>query len=216
MKRMRLVVPTLAVVLFLFVGNALAVHEGFAVRYRKALYDQNVQEMVFLIERNTDMVPGTVRRLVDEALAPGVAEKDMKDNIYVAESMAAEYKKITGDVAPLKDARTRIFESRLAPVTESAAVGGIHVVTAATTADVENVFIPGNIVIKKGETVRWVNGDTVPHLLASMPVIGAQGIFSPRILPGESWEYTFDKAGEYYYICFIHKVMYGKVTVVGK
>ena len=68
--------------------------------------------------------------------------------------------------------------------------------------------------IKKGEVVRWVNNDNVAHLLASMHVIGEQGIFSPRVAPGNSWEYRFDKAGEYYYICFIHKVMYGKVTVV--
>lgn len=214
MKRMRFVISALALMFFFVVSNAFAVHEGFAVRYRKALYDQNVQEMVYLIERNAEAVPGEVRQLVDEALAPGVSKEDMKDNIYVAESMAAEYKKITGDIAPLKDAKTRIFESKLAPVTESAVVDGVHIVNAATTADVVNVFIPGNIVIKKGETVRWVNSDNVPHLLASMPVIGVQGIFSPRITPGEAWEYKFDKPGDYYYICFIHKVMYGKVTVV--
>jgi hypothetical protein len=31
---------------------------------------------------------------------------------------------------------------------------------------------------------------------------------------GDTWEYTFNEPGEYFYICFIHRAMIGKITVV--
>ena len=214
MKKVSLVIPAL-VFIFLFLTNAaLATHEPFVIRYGAALDQQNVEEMTFLIKKNKEAVPREVRLLIDEALAPGVTDKERMEKIYLAESMATEYKNITGDAEPLKQAKTKVFESELDPVSESVAVDGAHTIQATSVAGARNVFIPGNIVIKKGEVVRWVNNDNVAHLLASMHVIGEQGIFSPRVAPGNSWEYRFDKAGEYYYICFIHKVMYGKVTVV--
>ena len=214
MKKISLVIPALAFIFLFLTGTALATHEPFVIRYSTALDQQNVEEMTFLIKKNKEAVPKEVRLLIDEALAPGVTDKERMEKIYLAESMATEYKNITGDVLPLKEAKTRVFESGLDPVSESAAVNGVHTIQATSIAGAKNVFLPGNIVIKKGETVKWVNGDNVAHLLASMYVIGEQGIFSPRVVPGNSWEYRFDKAGEYYYICFIHKVMYGKVTVV--
>ena len=33
------------------------------------------------------------------------------------------------------------------------------------------------------------------------------------IEPGQSWDHTFHSPGEYYYVCFSHKVMYGKIVV---
>lgn len=216
MKKVSLVNQALAVVFFFLTGTALAIaiDEGFVAGYSKALNEQNVPEMALLVENNREAVPVEVRRLIAEAFGPGVTDKERDEKIYLAESIAAEYWNITGDVRPLKEAKTRVFESRIDPVSESASVDGVHVIQATSAGGVKNVFLPGNIVIKKGETVMWVNSDNVAHLLASMSVIGEQGIFSPSIAPGESWQYRFDKAGEYYYICFIHKVMYGKVTVV--
>lgn len=214
MKKIYLGIQALVVIFLFLPVAALATHEPFVIRYGAALDQQNVEEMTFLIKKNKEAVPREVRLLIDEALAPGVTDKERMEKIYLAESMATEYKNITGDAVPLKQAKTKVFESNLDPVSESAAVDGVHTIQATSVAGARNVFIPGNIVIKKGEVVRWVNSDNAAHLLASMYVIGEQGIFSPRVAPGNSWEYRFDKAGEYYYICFIHKVMYGKVTVV--
>jgi plastocyanin len=33
------------------------------------------------------------------------------------------------------------------------------------------------------------------------------------IEPGRSWEHTFHSPGEYYHVCFSHKLMYGKIVV---
>ena len=78
-----------------------------------------------------------------------MTDKERMEKIYLAESMATEYKNITGDVVPLKEAKTRVFESKLDPVSESAAVNGVHTIQATSIAGAKNVFLPGNIVIKK-------------------------------------------------------------------
>ncbi|MBI5599039.1 MAG: cupredoxin domain-containing protein [Deltaproteobacteria bacterium] len=185
----------------------------FVKKFRDALYGGNETVMTLIVEENRDKIPAEVKALVDEALLPGARAEDREDKLYVAESLATAYKNATGDIGPLKEAKKRIFESRLSPPVRTVAVKGVHTVEAVSTETVKNVFRPQNIIIKKGETVRWVNNDNAAHLLASMPVIGAQGIFSPRVEPGQSWDYRFNAPGEYYYICFIHKVMYGKITV---
>lgn len=83
---------------------------------------------------------------------------------------------------------------------------------------IRNVFSPDNVIIKQGEKVRWVNEDKYKHLFAStMQFLGGMGgISSPDVEPGESWEYKFEKPGEYFYMCFIHRGMLGKVTVMGE
>ena len=58
-----------------------------------------------------------------------------------------------------------------------------------------------------------MNEDEVAHLFASFSIIGKGGLFTPNIDPGASWEYTFTEPGEYYYVCFIHKGMVGKIRV---
>lgn len=92
-------------------------------------------------------------------------------------------------------------------------VKGVYIIQGTSSEAARSIFLPDVIIIKKGGTVRWVNNDKTAHLVASVPVIGEGGIFSPEIGDGESWEYRLNKPGEYYYICFIHKVMYGKVIV---
>ncbi|MBI5598978.1 MAG: hypothetical protein HY890_04490 [Deltaproteobacteria bacterium] len=208
---------------FIFILTALAVMGAaaraehltseFVKKFRAALYERNEAMMTFIVEENRDNIPAAVKALIDSALLAQTTADEREEQFYVAESLANEYKNVSGDMGPLKEAKKRIFESRLSPPARPAAINGIHVVQALSTEKTKNVFMPGSIIIKKGETVRWVNNDAVAHLLASMPVIGAQGIFSPRVEPGQRWEYKFDAAGEYYYICFIHKVMYGKITV---
>ena len=81
------------------------------------------------------------------------------------------------------------------------------------SGDDKNIFKPDNITIKRGESVRWVNTGETEHILASMPLISVPGLFSPKVEAGQSWDYKFEKTGEYYYLCFIHKSMIGKVTV---
>jgi plastocyanin len=70
-------------------------------------------------------------------------------------------------------------------------------------------FDPSDITVKAGSTVRWVNGDSVPHRIKfddehfSAFLIGA----------GQSGSQKFDERGVYPYICLIHPEMQGTVRV---
>ncbi len=178
-------------------------------------YDQkSAVKMVEVIKANKDKMPDEIKALVEEALAPGMTQEDRDGKFFVADMMARAYKDETGDVEVLKFVKRKEFDSKLGPPVRSTPQGGVHIVEfPMATPDVKNIFKPENIIIKAGDTVRWVNNDEQGHIFASMPLIGIGGIFTPRIEPGKSWEYKFEKPGEYFYICFIHHGMIGKVTV---
>lgn len=66
-------------------------------------------------------------------------------------------------------------------------------------------YIPQNITVKVGQTVRWTNKDTVLH-----DVVGS-GIESDYLQRGEKFTYTFEEEGTYPYKCTAHPWMEGEV-----
>ena len=78
-----------------------------------------------------------------------------------------------------------------------------------------NCYDPSEITVNSGTTVTWTNNDDAPHTVSSgSPSDGLDGAFdSSMINPGESFEATFDEAGEYDYFCQIHPWLTGKVIV---
>ncbi len=70
-------------------------------------------------------------------------------------------------------------------------------------------FDPSSITIKAGQTVTWVNQDTITHTTT-----GDQGEWdSGSLAPGAIYQQTFAKAGQYAYHCSIHPFMVGQVVV---
>lgn len=68
-------------------------------------------------------------------------------------------------------------------------------------------FNPSNLVIKAGTTVIWTNNDSTSHSIKS-------DNFNSEILDkGESYQFRFNTAGVYDYICGIHPSMKGKIIV---
>ncbi len=69
-------------------------------------------------------------------------------------------------------------------------------------------FDPAQAVVKQGQTVEWINDDSVPHSIKF-------GSFSSSPIPsGSSYTHTFAEApGSYPYTCGIHPSMQGTVTV---
>jgi plastocyanin len=73
-----------------------------------------------------------------------------------------------------------------------------------------NSFSPNPVEVKVGETVTWVNDDSARHTVTSK-----DGIFDSGIMgKGQSFSFTFDKAGEYPYFCEPHPNMVGTVVVI--
>jgi plastocyanin len=72
-------------------------------------------------------------------------------------------------------------------------------------------FDPQRIKVKPGTTVKWVNNEKrTNHSI----LFAQEGLpESERFFPGESWQRTFDKPGNYPYICGPHPDMTGVVEV---
>ena len=72
-----------------------------------------------------------------------------------------------------------------------------------------NSFSPNPLEVKVGETVTWINDDSGRHTVTSK-----DGVFNSELMGrGQSFSYTFDKAGEYPYSCSPHPNMVGTVVV---
>jgi plastocyanin len=72
-------------------------------------------------------------------------------------------------------------------------------------------FSPASITVEPGTTVTWVNQGNAPHTATH-----TGGAFdSGTLQPGQSYSYTFNRAGTYAYYCQIHPYMTGTVVVGG-
>lgn len=74
----------------------------------------------------------------------------------------------------------------------------------------------GDIEILVGDTIIWKNADQAKHTVTSgTPDDGPDGIFggSDFLAPGQSYQFKFDKKGQYPYYCLIHTWMTGTVLV---
>jgi YVTN family beta-propeller protein len=74
------------------------------------------------------------------------------------------------------------------------------------------VFTPAALTVAPGDAVTWSNDDGATHGLAYKD--GAPGV--DVLLPGKTFERTFDKPGSYDYYCAVHPYMTGKVIVQAK
>lgn len=77
-------------------------------------------------------------------------------------------------------------------------------------------FSPPSVTIPVGTTVTWTNLDRVSHTIVNSGTsqFGIGQVFKSNPLgPGETFSFTFDKAGTYPYHCSIHTQMKGTITV---
>jgi plastocyanin len=72
-----------------------------------------------------------------------------------------------------------------------------------------NSFSSNPVKVKVGEIVTWINDDSGRHTVTSK-----DGVFDSGMMgKGQSFSFTFDKAGEYSYHCEPHAGMVGTVVV---
>lgn len=78
------------------------------------------------------------------------------------------------------------------------------------TVEIEGfAFTPQDVTIPVGETVQWVNLDTVRHTSTSDTLVWDSGLLAES----DTFEFTFDDLGVYPYHCTVHPTMTGSVTV---
>jgi len=100
------------------------------------------------------------------------------------------------------------------------ALGGLSLAAAATSqaapkqytvvmANMNYGALPGGA--KVGDTIVWVNRDTVPHT-----VTARDHSFDLRVAPGQSGKMTLQKAGTFPFYCIFHAMMRGTLKVAAK
>lgn len=72
-------------------------------------------------------------------------------------------------------------------------------------------FLPRDVSIKAGDSVRWTNHEKRTSHSVLFPAEG--GLESERLFPDESWQRRFDRPGRYAYHCGPHPEMEGAVLV---
>src|SRR4051794_10314315 len=79
------------------------------------------------------------------------------------------------------------------------------------TIDMKNIkFAPQDATVKVGQTVKWINQDTVDHDVQAKSGAGFKsGLFGN----GKSFEWKADKAGTVNYVCTVHPGMVGTLNV---
>jgi plastocyanin len=107
-----------------------------------------------------------------------------------------------------------------APTAGQGGGGGTQVsVTAGSSSKTDDAYDPNPVEAKVGDTVTWTNDDTQPHTVTSGSNGKPDGQFdsspnmNPMLAPGQTFEHTFEEAGEYPYYCAVHPAMVGTVSV---
>lgn len=83
--------------------------------------------------------------------------------------------------------------------------------TAPASITIANFDYSGAETVTVGTTVIVTNEDDVSHTWTSEDDVFDSGSLSQ----GESFQYTFEEAGEYSFVCSIHPGMSGSITVEG-
>jgi plastocyanin len=89
-------------------------------------------------------------------------------------------------------------------------VAGRADAAATQTVEIDKfAFSPKEITVAPGTTVVWTNHDQTPHILLATD----KSFFSPAMDTGDSYRFTFTKAGDFGYFCTMHPFMTGIVHV---
>jgi plastocyanin len=90
------------------------------------------------------------------------------------------------------------------------AAAGPAALAAEETVSIRKIkFTPASVAVKPGDTVVWANNDDRDHT-----VTADDGSFdSGKIGPGESFQFTFEEAGQFSYHCEFHPRMKAVVVV---
>ena len=101
-----------------------------------------------------------------------------------------------------------------AATAEEPAAGGGGGGTEVSMASIQ--FDPKDVTVKAGETITFVNDESVPHDVHKSSGPGPDFASGPSggMQEGDTFELTLDEAGSYEYVCDVHAPgMSGTITV---
>jgi nitrite reductase (NO-forming) len=84
-----------------------------------------------------------------------------------------------------------------------------------------NSYWPKRVQVAKGTTIKWINEDVFAYMDGeysgihnAVGIEGPERFASPLLSHAESYEFTFNKTGDYKYFCTPHPYMLGEISVV--
>ncbi|TML81397.1 MAG: hypothetical protein E6G04_01500 [Actinobacteria bacterium] len=98
----------------------------------------------------------------------------------------------------------------------SIALGG-SAVAATRSVSMQNIaYNPTSVTIHVGDKVTWTNNETGLYAPQHTATSDDGHTFDSGFLnPGQSYSFTFTKAGKFAFHCNVHSNMHGTVTVIG-
>ena len=160
---------------------------------------------------------------MDNSSAAPTQQMSSATNTDAAEKAAdaAAAKAAAADAAAAKAADAASAEAEAEAAAMAAAGPETHIVetamgSGAPGCETSNAcYLPEDITINAGDTVKWDNVDTAAHTVTGgSPADGPSGAFdSSLLMAGMPYSFTFDDAGYYDYFCMVHPWMVGSVTV---
>ncbi len=85
----------------------------------------------------------------------------------------------------------------------------VSIVEESYNPEIVESYDPIAIEVNSGTTVTWTNDDFVAHTVTDIE----DSFDSGFIQAGSTWSYTFEKSGEWDYLCTLHPWMTGIVSV---
>ena len=186
----------------------------FIGAFRKAVKEDNTVAKEYILRRLGENIEPFTMDIIDWAEEEGVDPLRKEELLKLAMEFARSYGKMTGDHSLHRRIHKAAFTARLAAPLVLQSTSALVTIDMPKASEVEdNIFYPDNIVINAGESVRWVNHDEISHVIGTLDFISSGHFYAPYIGPISSFEASFPRPGEYYYICYIHESMIGKITV---
>lgn len=132
--------------------------------------------------------------------------------------------------APVPEARAATASEVVGTVTANAIVtllpaSGAPPMPAepALMDQISKQFIPNVLLARVGQPVAFHNGEDLPHNVTVIRRISGTEVFNTSTERGQTFTYTFDRAGQYDVRCDIHEgmeaiiiVSYGPVTTIAE
>jgi plastocyanin len=147
-------------------------------------------------------VPPTSEKPMEE-----IPEAIVEEEVPIEEEIVEE---VTEEEVPVEETEEEV---EAAPISADVS---IPEGSSSPGCEADNAcYIESDITVAVGATVIWTNDDTAAHTVTSgTPTDGPSDAFdSSIIMSGDTFENTFEEAGEYDYFCIVHPWMTGKVTV---
>ena len=116
---------------------------------------------------------------------------------------------VTSKDSPKKDDGMQTTNTSQSSTTDKTASSA----TQTNAVTIQNfAFSPATIKVKVGDTVTWINQDSTQHSVIANTA-SADAPNGSLMAKGETYKFTFNKAGTYAYHCGVHPSITGTVTV---